>query len=173
MAGNEKADNEKPALSALDRAAYLIATGAGVGFAPVAPGTFGAIEALAIFIATSAWMAGNTRAHLLLLISLNLVLFAVGVWSATRACRISELEDPSQVVIDEVSGQLIALTPVALAPSVLGVIIAFVLFRLFDIFKPYPIRKLERLRAGWGVMSDDGLAGLYAAALVGLALWLR
>jgi phosphatidylglycerophosphatase A len=167
------ADNEKPDWRALDRAAYLIATGAGAGFAPVAPGTFGAIEALAIFVATSALLASNTRAHLLLLASLNIILFAIGVWSASRACRISNLEDPSQVVIDEVSGQLIALTPVAVAPSVLGVIVAFVLFRLFDIFKPYPIRKLERLRAGWGVMADDGLAGIYAAALVGLALWLR
>ena len=166
-------ETEKPDPTALDRAAYLIATGAGVGFAPVAPGTFGAIEALAIFIATSALMANNPRAHLWLLIALNVIIFAIGVWSAGRACHISNLEDPSQVVIDEVSGQLIALTPVALAPSVAGVIIAFVLFRLFDIFKPYPIRKLERLRAGWGVMSDDALAGIYAAALVGLALWLR
>ncbi|HET8677841.1 MAG TPA: phosphatidylglycerophosphatase A [Blastocatellia bacterium] len=166
-------ETQKPDASALDRAAYLIATGAGVGFAPVAPGTFGAIEALAIFIATSALMADSPRSHLLLLIALNIVIFAIGVWSASRACRISNLEDPSQVVIDEVSGQLIALTPVALAPSVAGVIVAFVLFRLFDIFKPYPIRRLERLRAGWGVMSDDGLAGIYAAALAGLALWLR
>jgi phosphatidylglycerophosphatase A len=167
------ADTEKSEASVLDRAAYLIATGAGVGFAPVAPGTFGAIEALAIFIATSALLADNMRAHLLLLVALNIILFAIGVWSASRACHISKLEDPSQVVIDEVSGQLIALTPVAIAPSVVGVIVAFVLFRLFDIFKPYPIRKLERLRAGWGVMADDGLAGIYAAALVGLALWLR
>ena len=118
-------------------------------------------------------MADSPRSHLLLLIALNIVIFAIGVWSASRACHISNLEDPSQVVIDEVSGQLIALTPVALAPSVAGVIVAFVLFRLFDIFKPYPIRRLERLRAGWGVMSDDGLAGIYAAALAGLALWLR
>ena len=167
------ADTEKPDRRPLDRAAYLIATGAGAGFAPIAPGTFGAIEALAIFIATSALLAADTRAHLFVLTALNVALFAIGVWSAGRACHISNLEDPSQVVIDEVSGQLIALTPVAIAPSPLGVIVAFVLFRLFDIFKPYPIRRLERLRAGWGVMADDGLAGIYAAALVGLALWLR
>jgi phosphatidylglycerophosphatase A len=167
------AANEKLEARGLDRVAYLIATGAGAGFAPVAPGTLGAIEALAIFIATSTLLAANPCAHLWLLLALNVVIFAVGVWAANRACRICKLEDPSQVVIDEVSGQMIALTPLALAPSVAGVIIAFVLFRLFDIFKPYPIRKLERLRAGWGVMADDGLAGIYAAALVGLALWLR
>lgn len=167
------AETEKPDASALDRAAYLIATGAGVGFAPIAPGTFGAIEALAIFITTSALMAGNPRAHLWLLIALNVIIFAIGVWSAGRACHISKLEDPSQVVIDEVSGQLIALTPVAVAPSAVGVIIAFVLFRLFDIFKPYPIRKLERLHGGLGVMSDDALAGIFAALLVWLGIYLR
>jgi phosphatidylglycerophosphatase A len=167
------AANKKLEARGLDRVAYLIATGAGAGLSPVAPGTAGAIEALAIFIATSALLANNTRAHLWLLIALNVVTFAVGVWAANRACRICELEDPGQVVIDEVSGQLIALAPLALAPSVVGAVAAFVLFRLFDIFKPYPIRKLERFRAGWGVMADDGLAGVYAALLVGLALWLR
>ena len=164
---------EKLEARGLDRLAYLIATGAGAGLSPKAPGTVGAIEALAIFAATSLLLANNPRAHLWLLIVLNVVTFAVGVWAAHRACRICELEDPSQVVIDEVSGQLIALAPLALGPSVAGAVAAFVLFRLFDIFKPYPIRKLERLRAGWGVMADDGLAGVYAAALVGLALWLR
>ncbi len=167
------AANEKLQARGLDRVAYLIATGAGVGLSPIAPGTFGAIEALAIFIATRALLANNPRAHLWLLLALNVIIFAVGVWAAHRACRICKLEDPSQVVIDEVSGQLIALAPLALAPSAARVILAFVLFRLFDIFKPYPIRKLERLRAGWGVMADDGLAGLYAAALACLALWLR
>ena len=164
------AANEKLEARGLDRVAYLIATGAGAGLSPIAPGTVGAIEALAIFIATSALLINNTRAHLWLLIVLNIIFFAVGVWAANRACRICKLEDPSQVVIDEVSGQLIALAPLALAPTAAGVIAAFVLFRLFDIFKPYPIRKLERLSAGWGVMADDGLAGVYAAALVYLAL---
>jgi len=70
-----------------------------------------------------------------------------------------------------VSGQLIALMPLALWPSfsITMVIIAFLLFRMFDIFKPYPIRKLERLHGGLGVMADDTLAGIYAAALLWLA----
>ncbi len=151
----------------LNRFAYFIATGFGAGFAPLAPGTFGAIEGVGLFLAMSA-LPLSPRGFLLLLIAVNIVVYVVGVWAANRACEICGLEDPGQVVIDEVSGQLISLVPMAVAPSVVGVIAAFVLFRLFDIFKPYPIRKLEHFHAGLGVMSDDALAGVYAAVLVWL-----
>lgn len=147
----------------IDRLAYFIATGAGAGFVPIAPGTFGAIESVFIFMAITAFAPGWS---LVLVALLNVIIFAVGVWASSRACAIRGVEDPSQVVIDEVSGQLIALTPITLAPTAAGIVTAFALFRLFDIFKPYPIRSLERLRAGWGVMCDDALAGVYAAALV-------
>jgi phosphatidylglycerophosphatase A len=147
----------------LDRLAYFIAAGAGAGFIPVAPGTFGAIESVLVFILIAVLAPGWSLA---LVAVLNVIVFAVGVWASSRACAIRGVEDPSQVVIDEVSGQLIALTPIALAPTAVGIIVAFVLFRLIDIFKPYPIRRLEHLRAGWGVMCDDALAGVYAAALV-------
>jgi len=161
----------------LDRFAYAIATGAGAGLMPVAPGTFGAIEGLALFLVIHSRTLNSpsftTGSTLLLLAAVNVAVFAVGVWASGRACAMCGLEDPSQVVIDEVSGQLIALTPVAVAPSAAGVLAAFVLFRLFDIYKPYPIRRLERLRAGLGVMSDDALAGIYAAALVWLGIYLR
>ena len=76
-------------------------------------------------------------------------------------------------LIDEVSGQLIAMTPLIVYPSLAGVAVAFVLFRAFDIFKPYPIRKLERLPGGFGVMTDDVLAGIYAAVLTWLAHYLN
>lgn len=161
----------------LDRFAYLIATGAGAGLSPVAPGTFGAAEGVGIFLAAHAlainYFLLSPRSTLVLFVILNAVVFAVGVWAAGRACRICELDDPSQVVVDEVSGQLIALAPLAVAPSALGVVAAFVLFRLFDIVKPYPIARLERLHGGLGVMSDDALAGLFAAALVWLGIYLR
>jgi phosphatidylglycerophosphatase A len=155
---------------AVDRVAYAIATGLGVGFAPIAPGTFGAVEAVAIFSAIIA-AAGNQlrnapQLSLLLFLFLNVALFALGVWASSRACHICEVDDPSQVVIDEVSGQLIALTPLLLFPSVTGVVVAFVLFRFFDIVKPYPIGKLEKLHGGLGVMADDALAGVFAATLV-------
>lgn len=103
------------------------------------------------------------------MVVLNVVVFGVGVWTSGRACEISGLKDPQKVVIDEVSGQLIALVPAALSPAVVPVIAAFALFRLFDIFKPYPIRKLESLPGGLGVMADDALAGVYAAVLIWLA----
>ena len=76
------------------------------------------------------------------------------------------VKDSSRIVIDEVSGQLISVIPLALSPSATAIIAAFLLFRLFDIFKPYPIRKLEDLPRGFGVMADDALAGVYAGVLV-------
>jgi phosphatidylglycerophosphatase A len=155
--------------TAIDRVAYALATGLGAGFAPIAPGTVGSLEAVAIFIGVVAFHLG-VSSSLLLLAALNLVIFAVGVWASTRTCEITGLKDPRLVVIDEVSGQLIALMPLAMWPplSITGVIAGFLLFRLFDIFKPYPIRRLERLHAGLGVMADDVLAGIYAAAIVWL-----
>lgn len=158
--------------SLLDRFAYRIATGAGAGFAPIAPGTFGAIEGLALYLAT-ALLPLTTSEHMLLLVALNVVVFVAGVWASTRACAMCGIDDPGQVVIDEVSGQLIALMAVAPAPSPLAIITAFALFRLFDIYKPYPINKLERLRAGLGIMADDAMAGIYAAALVATGIHLQ
>jgi phosphatidylglycerophosphatase A len=157
--------------------AYSIATGVGAGFAPVAPGTVGAIEGVIIFLVFNT-IANNTlllggRWSVALLAAINVALLAIGVWASSRACEISALEDPSQVVIDEVSGQLISLTPLIAAPSVAGILAAFILFRVFDIFKPYPIRRLERLPAGLGVMADDALAGIYAGALVWLGIHFR
>lgn len=141
---------------------------------PFAPGTAGAIEGVAIFLLLNALHLGPWPSILGLAI-INLVVFAVGVWASNRACRVTGLEDPQQVVIDEVSGQLIALTPLVLLPSIsiISVLAGFLLFRLFDIFKPYPIRKLEHLHGGLGVMADDALAGVYAAVLLWLAHLLR
>jgi phosphatidylglycerophosphatase A len=157
----------------LDRVAYVIAAGAGAGFAPVAPGTFGSAEGVIIYFVITA-LSLEPITHLALLLITGLLLFALGVWAASRACRISGLKDPGVIVIDEVSGQLIGIAPLALSPSVAGAILAFLLFRFFDIFKPYPINRLERLPSGLGVMSDDALAGVYTALLIysGLVLGL-
>ena len=159
-------------LRPLDRLGYQIATGFGAGHAPVAPGTFGAAEGVVLFAVLNALL--NQRLALgpiwalVAFIIVNAALFALGVWASNRAIQATGLKDPSVAVIDEVSGQLIAMTPLIIYPSLAGVAVAFVLFRAFDIFKPYPIRKLERLPGGLGVMSDDALAGIYAAALTGL-----
>ena len=158
----------------LDQLAYAIATGGGAGFSPIAPGTLGAIEAVALFsvigIIAGEQLRLSPQLSLLLFSLLNAILFAVGVWASSRTCRICEMDDPSQIVIDEVSGQLIALTPLLLFPSLAGVVAAFVLFRFFDIVKPYPIRELEQLHGGMGVMADDALSGIFAAALVWVAV---
>jgi phosphatidylglycerophosphatase A len=111
---------------------------------------------------SDAWMVG-------LFIGLNCLLFLVGVWSANYTCTLTGISDPSRVVIDEVSGQLISFIPIATQPSLRGLIAGFLLFRLFDILKPYPIRRLEQLHGGLGVMADDALAGVYAAVLLGIA----
>ena len=104
------------------------------------------------------------------MILLNVAIFALGVWASGRTCRASGLEDPGLIVIDEISGQLIALTPLAFAHSIAGAVAGFALFRLFDIFKPYPIRRLEALHGGLGVMADDALAGVYSGLLVWIAI---
>lgn len=161
---------DKPNISAGDRFAYLLASGFGAGFFPVGPGTVGSLEAVAILLALAAFRLDHSQ-FVIAMIILIIASFAAGVWAAERTCKITGLDDAQVIVIDEVSGQLIALAPLAVWPSfsITMVIVAFVLFRLFDIFKPYPIRKLERLHGGLGVMADDTLAGLYAAALLWLA----
>lgn len=146
----------------------------GAGFVPFAPGTVGAIEGVAIYLAFQALFFGQGFS-LLALLFINVVLFLTGVWASSRTCEMTGLDDARLIVIDEVSGQMIALTPLALLPSISisGALIGFLLFRVFDIFKPYPIRKLERLHGGLGVMADDGLAGVYAAVLVSLCSYFR
>jgi phosphatidylglycerophosphatase A len=114
---------------------------------------------------------------------------AVGVWSSSRVSAYSGKKDPQFVVIDEVSGQMITFVlgqpifTVFLNREIhtawgnfeidglwLTFIAGFILFRLFDIWKPWPIRRLEKLPGGWGIMADDWLAGIYAAILLRLAL---
>jgi phosphatidylglycerophosphatase A len=92
-----------------------------------------------------------------------------GIWAASRTERILRLKDPGKVVVDEVAGQMIAMLPLsvfAVTSRGLWIMVSFTLFRLFDIFKPYPARKFEGLRGGWGIMADDLVAGVYAALLV-------
>jgi len=126
-------------------------------------------------------------------ILLVLLLSFIGVWSAGRAADFSGIKDPQFVVIDEVAGQhvtlILPLIPVAVphlaahmdlsdyaiyaALSLLNwkyLLAGFVLFRVFDIWKPFPIRNLEKLPHGWGIMADDWLAGVYAAILLKVAL---
>jgi phosphatidylglycerophosphatase A len=123
---------------------------------------------------------------LLCALLLLLILGAIGVWSSARVVDYSGEKDPQYIVIDEVAGQhltlLLPLIPIALphlsehfdfALSLVNwkyLLMGFILFRAFDIWKPFPVRRLERLPHGWGVMADDWMAGIYAAILLRLAL---
>ena len=140
--------------------AIWIATGLGSGYFPLAPGTAGSALGLALVIAfrrtslTPLWLGVSLAAFAGLL-------FLVGVWSAGKAERVFGRVDPSQVVIDEVVGQIITFVA---TPRVTwrGLLVGFILFRVFDIVKPFPARGAERIPGGWGIMMDDLIAGLYS-----------
>ena len=153
---------------------------------PLAPGTWGSILGILIYVivrkALLTILAVPIFANLTLFhfnyalaafeLLVVMVLVFVGIWAASRTEKILQRKDPRQVVIDEVAGQFIAFIPI---PVVLGQtwwppILAFALFRLFDIVKPYPASKLESLPGGLGIMADDIVAGAYAA--MGLMLTL-
>lgn len=155
-------------LSGLDQIRMWLATGAGAGYVPKAPGTAGSLVSVALFALLRWQFPGPTflYGHLIALV----LLFFLGVWAGTGAERIFGRRDPPQVVIDEIVGQQICYLglPVLEWKSLLA---GFILFRGFDILKPFPIRRLERLPGGWGVMLDDVLASVYAwAALRALRL---
>ncbi|HET7114289.1 MAG TPA: phosphatidylglycerophosphatase A [Pyrinomonadaceae bacterium] len=142
--------------SPLDYAALAIAT-FGVGYLPLIPGTFGSLVGVAIFLLLRVWPVQ------VLFIAVIVVL---GVWAASRTERLLGLKDPGKVVVDEVAGQMISLLPLSFladGPWFVWVIVSFNLFRLFDIFKPYPAHRFEALPGGFGIMADDLVAGLYGA----------
>jgi phosphatidylglycerophosphatase A len=147
----------------------LTATGLGAGYSPVAPGTMGSIEGALLFIAIAIAtdrLESRPGQQFAVAGLAAAILTALAIWTAGVYCRVSLVKDPQQVVIDEVAGQFIALLPLAGALSITGVVSGFVLFRAFDITKPYPVRRLEHLSGGKGVVLDDVMAGVYAGTLV-------
>jgi phosphatidylglycerophosphatase A len=144
--------------------ARLIATWFGCGLSPFAPGTVGSAAALAIG-ALLYRHAGFLWWEYLVLAA---VLFGPAVWAAGVTARAAKIEDPSFVVVDEVIGQWIALAG-AQPLNWKSCLAAFLLFRLFDIWKPAPVRQLERLPGGLGINADDVMAGIYAALVLYLA----
>ena len=144
-----------------DYLALAIAT-CGVGYMPLAPGTFGSLVGVAIFLGLTRVAAGPV----LLLIAILIFIFA-GIWAGTRTEEISGRKDPGKIVVDEVAGQLIALLPLLFVSwTITTVMVSFVLFRFFDIVKPYPANRLQELEGGVGVMCDDLVAGAYAAIIM-------
>jgi phosphatidylglycerophosphatase A len=142
----------------MSRLALFIATCAGIGRVPFAPGTFGSMPG--VLLAWALHALGNRWIELAAI----LLVAGIGVWAASEAERHFGLIDPGPVVIDEVLGMLVtvAFLPVGLA----GLAIGFLVFRVCDVVKPFPARHLERLPGGFGVMGDDFMAGLWGLAVM-------
>lgn len=138
-----------------------IATGLGSGLAPKAQGTFGSLAAIVPWLVLHAVLPVWGW---LLLIAVS---FAVGVWACNVAGRITGVDDHRSLVWDEFVGQWIALLPALVVPGWAWVVAGFVLFRLFDVWKPWPIGWFDRrVKGGLGVMLDDVIAGIFAAIVL-------
>jgi len=154
----------------MDRPREWAATCFYLGEFPFAPGTAGSLGAAALYLVAALWLEG--RALSLAAGLGGLVLAIVGIRIGRWAQEWFQKRDPSQFVLDEAAGMLVAL--VAVTPLVWAVepwkraLTAFILFRIFDIVKPFPVGRSERLRGGWGIVLDDLLAGIYAAVAVHL-----
>lgn len=152
------------------RSAWLIATVFGAGYLKPGPGTYGSVAAVVLWLAAGSLVHHNTQTLTLLTVAGVLLATLAGVPAATRVAREAGREDPGFVVIDEVAGQWVALLLMPLLwPNAL---LAFILFRFFDILKPWPIRRFEALPEGTGIMADDLVAGAFALGLGQLMLHL-
>jgi phosphatidylglycerophosphatase A len=145
----------------LSLAAHALATGLGSGYSPIVPGTAGSAMGLLLFWPLAAlpvaWQAGACA-----------LVFLLGVAASAHVARVSGIEDPGIVVADEIVGMWITLLWVPLTP--LTVAAGFVLFRVMDVWKPWPARQLEHLPGGWGIMADDVMAGVYANLVLQVVL---
>ncbi len=146
--------------------AHAVATWFGCGLFPWAPGTAGSLGALAPAMAINRFAPLNGREIALA----GVILFAPAVWSADVTARRLGLKDPGLIVVDEVVGQCITFAG-ATHLNWKSFAAAFVLFRAFDITKPFPIRRLEAWPGGLGIVADDALAGVYAALVLFLMGW--
>ena len=148
----------------MTRLAVFLATVAYCGYFPIAPGTVGSAAGLVVYLLV--WWTRSPIVE----VGLIVATFVVGTWAATLAERHFGGTDPGPVVIDEVLGMLITLAfiPAGWPAALTG----FVLFRIFDVIKPFPADRLERLHGGLGIMADDAMAGVYANLALRLLIWL-
>lgn len=143
----------------------FLSTGAYLGLAPKAPGTFGTLAGIPIYLLLS-----GLPVWLYIIATALIVCFSI--WVASKAEKLYPGHDDGRIVIDEVDGYLATMT--AIAPSVVTVILGFVLFRIFDILKPWPCRTIdERWPGGAGVVMDDVAAGIYSCAVMHLIMMIR
>jgi phosphatidylglycerophosphatase A len=147
------------------RLAVFIATVGYCGYFPFAPGTVGSAAGLLFYALV--WWVGSPVFETIFILGL----FAAGVWAGTTAERYFGGVDPGPIVMDEVVGMLITLAFLpGIGPS--GAIAGFFLFRVFDVLKPFPAGRFERLHGGLGVMADDAMAAVYANLSLRLLLWM-
>ena len=144
------------------KAILFIACGFGTGFAPFAPGTFGSLLGILAYFIIQLF---NWQIQIILVAALIII----AVITSHMAAKVLQKQDPGSIVIDEIAGQVITLWGVEF--TLINVIAGFILFRFFDIIKPYPIKKLEkRVPGGAGIVVDDLLAGVYARIIMLLFL---
>jgi len=174
---SEKIEKKTP----LDYFSLAITT-FGVGYLPLAPGTWGSLVGVLIYLgfrfseenfsanaSANGWQAEQTSAWLHAVNLIAFLLFCLlGIWAATRATKLFQNKDPQQAVVDEIIGQLITFLFVPFGVHWLFIVAGFLLFRLFDIWKPYPIDSLQNLPTGIGVCADDILAGVYAGTVLSI-----
>ena len=148
----------------MTRLAVFIATVGYCGYFPFAPGTVGSAAGLLFYALV--WWSGSPAVEVAMIVAL----FAAGVWAGTTAERYFGGVDPGPIVMDEVVGMLITL---AFIPNLgwSGLLAGFILFRIFDVIKPYPAGKFEELHGGLGVMADDAMAAVYANLSLRGLLW--
>jgi phosphatidylglycerophosphatase A len=172
-----KSDIERRPASGIKDYFALAVTTFGVGYLPLAPGTWGSMVGVAIYLVAgfldAIWNhhwsvehnfgAAQAAAIAYVFTSIALLILSlVGIWGANRSTELFGNADPSQAVVDEVIGQLITFCFIPFTTSWKLILAGFLLFRVFDIWKPYPIDSLQSLPAGLGVCADDVLAGVYA-----------
>ena len=148
----------------MTRLAVFIATVGYCGYSPFAPGTVGSAAGLLFYVLV--WWTGSPIVEVAMIAGL----FVAGVWAGTTAERYFGGVDPGPIVMDEVVGMLITLAFIPVGWS--GALVGFVLFRIFDVIKPFPAGRLEALHGGLGVMADDAMAAVYANLSLRLVLWL-
>ncbi len=144
-------------MTPMDKVAVWCATGLMVGKIPVAPGTFGTVAGIPLCLLVAA-IEPQTAALAIL------VFLVLAVWAAGRGAKVLGARDPGSIIVDEMAGMLVTLWGIPINGAVL--IAGFILFRLLDILKPYPIRRLEKLPGGIGIVADDVAAGIVANILL-------
>lgn len=135
----------------------LLATGFGAGLEPLAPGTAGTLVGVLICLVFS-------PLHWLLRLLIVIFLLVLAIYIAGRAEQVYQKKDDQRIVIDEIAGFQVAMLPIAITG--LHLLVGFVLFRIFDIWKPFPLRNFQQFPGGWGVVADDIGAGVYAGFLM-------